>query len=492
MANRKPTDFKFARWTGSANGVAQVLLLLLLFGGISYFGAQYFNRVDLSRQHRYSLSPETAAYLAQLKRPVQIYVTITSDHEDPNLESLYNDVRGLLREYEYAARTADGRMIDVEFINIYQQRTRASFLAKEYGVEQSDLILLVSGDKQRVVFPNDLYVTEGRERAQFQGEKILTAAVLDVAGDDQEKLYFITGHGEMHIDTVDPIRGLSQLADTLRHRNFAVASLDLSKVREIPADADMVLLISPQGPLLPHEQELLRQYMSNQAGRLLVMVDPARRHGLEDLFFDWGVMVDDVIVLDKGPDFLATGNDLLLRRFGDHEITRTLIDNQIPIITGFCRSVRPDPGRPLTDSLQVQALIGTSEDSWGERTFNQEGKYDPGVDLPGPLSVATVSERQVSSQLGINIPGGRLLVFGTSDFIANNRIGALGNLTLFLNAINWATGRDSMVNIPPRPIETVQVVLSREATNQLRLSLLAFFPGAVALCGVVIYWIRRK
>src|SRR5690606_9988400 len=141
MANRKPTDFKFARWTGSANGVAQVLLLLLLFGGISYFGAQYFNRVDLSRQHRYSLSPETAAYLAQLKRPVQIYVTITSDHEDPNLESLYNDVRGLLREYEYAARTADGRMIDVEFINIYQQRTRASFLAKEYGVEQSDLIL---------------------------------------------------------------------------------------------------------------------------------------------------------------------------------------------------------------------------------------------------------------------------------------------------------------------------------------------------------------
>lgn len=489
----KMTDFKFARWVSNTNLYAQAILFLLLFAGASYFASHYFTRIDLSRQHRYSLSPETSAYLGQLDRSVKIYVTITNDYEDSNMESLYNDVRGLLREYEYAARTPDGSLIEVEFVNIYQQRGKANLLAEQFGVQQSDLILLVSGEKQRIVFPNELYVTEDRERKKFQGEKILTGAILDVASDQQKKLYFITGHGEMRIDHVDPVRGLSQLGDALRHRNFEVATLDLSTVKAVPADADMVLLISPQGPVLPREEEILRQYMTNEAGRLLVMIDPRRRHGMEDLFFDWGILVDDVIVLDKGPDFLASGNDLLLRRFGDHEITRTLIDNQIPVMVGFCRSVRPDPGRAMTDSLQVQPLIGTSEnDSWGERTFTEGGKYDPGVDLPGPLSVATVSERQVSSQLAINIPGGRLVAFGTSDFVSNNRIGTLGNLTLFLNTINWATGRDSMVNIPPRPIDTMQLALSREKTNQLRLTMLVFFPGAAAFCGIIIYWVRRK
>src|SRR5690606_9070233 len=156
---------------------------------------------------------------------------------------------------------------------------------------------------------------------------------------------------------------------------------------------------------------------------------------------------------------------------GDHPITRTLIDNQIPIIAGHSRTIRPDPGRPIGDSLQVSPLIGTSETSWGERSYSRGGtmQYDEGVDLPGPLSVAIISERTVSSILPINMPGGRLIVFGYSDFISINRISALGNLTIFLNAVNSATARDNLINIPPRPISTVQLVLSREETDKLRL-----------------------
>lgn len=490
----KLTDFKYARWATTSHLLAQGVLCILLFAGGSYLASQYFYREDMTRQHRYSLSPETEAYLNQLERSVKVYVTIAPDQEDENLESLFNDVKGLLREYEYASRSAPNGGVDVEFVNVYQQRGKANFLAEEYGIEQSDLILLVSGDKRRTIFPNDLYVTEGRERKQFQGERILTGAMLDVSSDEQKKLYFIRGHGEMRIDNVDPAQGISQLADALRHRNFDLETLDLSTVSEVPSDADMLLLISPKGPILPQEEEILRQYMSDQAGRLMIMLDPGRRHGMEDLFFDWGVLVDDVVVLDTGPDFLASGGDLLLRRFGDHAITRTLIDNQIPVMVGLSRSIRPDPGRPIADSLVVQPLIGTSEGSWGERNYSGGGdvSFEQGVDLPGPLSVATVSERQFSSHLPISIPGGRLMVFGTSDFVSNNRIGALGNLTLFLNAINWATDRDSMVNIPPRPIDSMQLVLSREKTNRLRLSMLVLFPGVAAFCGIIVYWIRRK
>lgn len=490
----KPTDFKFARWAATSNFFAQAVLVLFLFVGSSYLASQYFHRVDLSQQHRYSLSPETVAYLGQLERSVKIYVTITGDHGDSDMEGLYNDVRGLLREYQYATRNSNHGRIEVEFVNIYQQRGKASLLAERYGVQEADIILLVSGDERRIVFPNDLYETVARERKRFRGEKVLTGAVLDVSSEDRKKLYFVSGHGERHITDVDPVRGLSQLGDALRYRNFELRHLDLSTVSRVPNDADLVLIIAPQGPLLPQEEEVLRQYLSNQAGRVMIMLDPGRRHGMDDLFFDWGVLADDVVVLDTGPDFLATGGDLLLRRFGDHPITRTLIDNQIPVMVGYCRSVRPDPGRPLTDSLHVQPLIGTSEDSWGERSYRQGGemRFDEEVDLPGPLSIATVSERTVSSHMSISIPGGRLVVFGTSDFVTNNRIGALGNLTLFLNAVNWATDRDSVVNIPARPVDSMKLILSQEATNKLRLSMLVLFPGVAAIGGIIVYWIRRK
>ncbi len=490
----KSTDFKYARWGATINFFAQAFLFLLLFIGANHLASQYFHRADLTQQHRYSLSAETNAYLGQLDRSVKVYVTITGDHDDSDMSGLFNDVRGLLREYEYASRASPDARIEVEFVNIYQQRGKASLLAERYGVEQADIILMVSGDKRRIIFPDDLYETEGRQRKKFRGEKVLTGAILDVSSDEQKKLYFVSGHGQMRVSDVDPVRGISQLGDALRHRNFRLADLDLSAVSKVPDDAAMVLIIAPQGPLLPQEEEILRQYLSNQAGRVMIMLDPGRRHGMDDLFFDWGVLVDDVVVLDSGPDFLASGGDLLLRRFGEHPITQTLINNQIPVMVGLSRSVRPDPGRPLTDALQVQPLIGTSENSWGERSYTQGGtmRFDQGTDLPGPLSIATVSERTVSSQLPINIPGGRLVVFGTSDFITNNRIGSLGNLTLFLNAINWATDRDSVVNIPARPVDQMQLVLSRENTNQLRLSMLVFFPGVAALCGIVVYWIRRK
>ena len=492
--DKKAADFKIARWSAVAGLYIQALLFLLLFAGSSYLAVKYFTRTDFTQKQRYSLSAETRAYLQNLERPVKVFVTINPDTDDDAMESLFTDVRNLLREYEYATRGSARGGIEVEFVNVFQQRGKARLLAEEYGINQSDLILLVSGEKQRIIFPNDLYVTAERKRKHFQGEKMLTAAILDVSSEEQKKLYFIGGHGEMRLDDVNPIRGVSQMADALRQRNFQLLTLDLSQVEEVPKDADMLFLLSPGAALLAQEEEILRQYMTNEAGRLMVMLDPGRRHGMDELFYEWGVMVDDVVILDTGPDFLAGGGDILLRRFGEHPITRTLLNNQIPIIAGHTRSIRLDPGRPLGDSLQVSPLIGTSDSSWGERNYSQGGTmtYNENVDLPGPLSVATVSERTVSSNLPINLPGGRLIVFGNSDFISNNRISALGNLTLFLNAVNWATDRDNLINIPPRPIDTVQLVLSREETNKLRWPLLALFPGIAAFCGIVVYWIRRK
>jgi hypothetical protein len=155
--------------------------------------------------------------------------------------------------------------------------------------------------------------------------------------------------------------------------------------------------------------------------------------------------------------------------------------------------VRADPAAARDPRLRVTQIIGTSEQSWAERDYRTQNpvQFDQGRDLKGPITIATVSTRTSSTELGINIPGGRFVVFGNSDFITNNRLRAFGNRTLFFNSINWALARNNLLNIATRPLESYQVVMSERDLNRT-LIYYAMIPGAVAALGLLIFLIRRR
>jgi hypothetical protein len=482
-------SFQSNRYVRIVNLFLQALLIILLFVGINYLGMKYFERIDMTRNRVYSLSAESLSYLHELQEPVRVIVTITEEEGDPELARAYQDVRSVLREFKYATRgNPDGR-IDVEFLNVYQQRRRAEML----GVEEPNIVLFLAGEKRKAVFANDLYKTENRQTGELQGEKAFMAAILDVSSNQRPVLYFLTGHGEMRLTDVSPLRGLSQLEAALRMRNYEMREFELATSRRVPEDAAMVLIVSPQTALLPVEQEALRQYLSVDAGRVFIILDPAKSHGLDDLFFEWGILADDVLVIEADPNYRVEGGDLLVKRMADHPATQVLVDNQIPVLSGPARSVRADPGRPLDESLTVTELMATSKASWGERGyFNQESlSFDPAIDLRGPIKLGSIAERRVDSRLGISLPGGRLIVLGTSDLLSNNRIGAFGNLTLVLNAITWALGREDLLNIPSRTTEKLQLMISQEQLTYTRLGIQFAPPLIVALFGILVLLRRR-
>ncbi|RKX33516.1 MAG: ABC transporter [Verrucomicrobia bacterium] len=482
-------SFQANRYVRAINLFLQALLIITLFAGINYLGMKYFERIDMTRNRVYSLSAESLSYLKQLQEPVRAIVTITEEEGDPDLARIYKDVRSVLREFAYATRGNPNGRIEVEFLNVYRQRRRAELL----GVEEPNMVLFLAGEKRKAVFANDLYKTRDRRPSQFQGEKAFMAAILDVSSNQRPVLYFLTGHGEMRLADVSPLRGLSQIEAALRVRNYEMREFELITSRRVPEDAAMVFIISPQTALLPVEQEALRQYLSANAGRILIILDPAKSHGIEDLFFEWGILADDVLVVEADPNFRVEGGDLLVRRLAEHPATQVLVDNQIPVLSGPARSVRADPGRPLDESLTVTELMATSDASWGERGyFNQEGiSFDAASDLRGPIKLGSIAERRVDSRLGISLPGGRLIVLGTSDLLSNNRIGAFGNLTLVLNTITWALGREDLLNIPSRTTEKLQLMISQEQLTYTRLGIQFGPPLFVALLGVLVLLRRR-
>lgn len=491
-------SFRAARWVRTLNLVLQALLFLTLFGGLNYLARNHAWRYDLTHHRRHSLSPETLSYLRNLQRPVRIVVTLTEDTENTEAAQAFRDVRGLLREYSYATEADLNRRISVDYLDVYQRRREADQL----GITDPNRIVLLCGDKRRVVSPVELYRVENGEKKAFQGEQAITSAILDVSSPERKKIYFLAGHGELSPEDVDPGRGLSVLRDELRQRNFDIDSLNLGYLRRIPADAALIVGIAPQGRFQPLEEELLRQYLSANAGRLILLLAPGQPHGLEDLLLDWGILVDDDVIFDTGADNMTEEGELLLRHLAPHPVTQTLLDFRLFPRIGPARSVRPDPGRSLGSGLTVTTLAATSTTAWGEVDYrsNTAHAFTPGVDIrpirgmppTDRLGVVVASERvSVRDNLPFSVRGGRLVVFGTGDLIANNRIADFANLNIFLSAVNWTVDRDTQFNIPARPIERFQLSLSAGELSRLRYSLLLGLPCIAAVLGLLVYWTRR-
>ena len=488
-----PDSFQANRWLRTINLVLQALLFLALFAGVNYLALRYTWRFDLTRNRFFSLSAETRSYIEQLKEPVHIVIAFETQPDSEDVAQARRDVISLVREYTYAARNAGQPRITSEELDVFQQTRRAAAL----GIDNKNVIVFVCGERRHYLSLADLYLMENREKRAFTGERAFTAALLNVTAPSRQKLYFLTGHGEMEPGNVSTDRGLSQLRDELRSRDFDIDVLDLAKSRHLPEDAAMLLAVAPLTPYLPEEQERLRDYLSNKAGRLLLALNPGPTQGLDQLLQDWGVRAEDVLLLDTDPQEKTEGGDLILRRFAVHPITQLLVSNQITLLASRMRVVRPDPNRPADPTLKLTSLIGASPSAWGERSWHAAtAQYDRGIDLKGTtnapsLPVAVVSERVTAANLPFNVRGGRLTVLGSSDFLANSHLDG-GNLVLARNAINWATERDAQLNIPPRPVTKFQLSLSQTELGKLRLGLLLVVPGAVALLGLCVYWSRRS
>jgi hypothetical protein len=492
-------SFRAARWIRLANLILQAVLFVTLFAGLNYLASSYsWGRLDLTRGGRYSLSPETMAFLKDLTSPVSIVVTTKEAEANPEL-------RGLLREYVYATEDIPGK-VTVDYLDVYERHREA----QQLGVEESNLILLRSNASHRILGADELYHLVRGERLEFQGEQVLTSAILDLSTGVRKKIYFLVGHDELRPDDSEVTTGLSAARDYLTQRNFDVKQLELSVTRRIPEDASLLIAVSPQKPYSPFETELLRQFLRARAGRLILFLAPTTRSpmlpsslGLEPLLQDWGVVADNDRIYDNGPQNVTEDGDLILREFLPHPVTQSLLNAPAPSLRiGPARSIAPDLARAAGLGLDVVTLAATSPSAWGEVNdrFTGVATYHAGVDIharpganpPGRLGVAVASEPVTTRHnLLFSVPRGRLVVFGTGDLIDNVRFANAGVLDILMGAVNWMVDRTTQLKVAPHPIQRFELSLSERELSNLRRTLLFALPGLAALLGLVVYWTRR-
>jgi ABC-type uncharacterized transport system involved in gliding motility auxiliary subunit len=261
-----------------------------------------------------------------------------------------------------------------------------------------------------------------------------------------------------------------------------VAELDLRPGGIVPKDATTLVLPGPRRSLTIEETGVLRSYLANGGG-LFVLIDPNPPADVRRVLTELGVTIEDGTLID--PDSHVVPNldvPLVGRAKNGFALAQTYFPGATAII--------PNPEMPR--ELDIAALVWTSEASWLERDDRNADAptFDPETDRKGPFAIGVLVPASASEEGGAS-QGGRLAIFGDSDFATNRHFQNGNNGDLFVSVVSWVTADKRLVTVERKNLNLRRLILSPEAARLVNLSSIGLLPLILFVAGGHLWWRRR-
>jgi len=453
------------------NALLATLAMLAIVGMVNVLAVRYPIRIDLTENRIFTLAPQSQEVVQSLKQPVKVWVFL------PNANPVD---RELLENYRRHSPQFSYEFVDPQ---------AKPGVAKAFNVQSLGEVYLETGGNRRFV--------QSIASGEALSERKLTNGLAQLSSTQQQKVYFLQGHGE-RIPEATGKGGLSQAAGKLKEVSYVPLPLNLAENPKVPEDASVVVVAGAQRPLLDKELEALRTYTSGKGG-LLLMVDPQTDPKLDKLLSDWGIKVSDRLVIDPAGQASGLGPGVtIVNQYGDHPITR-----------GFGNGISFYPlARPLETSkiagIDGATLLYTSNRTTAQRIgATGELKFDPATDPKGPFNIGMALTRSIPSEDSTPTPSPtpspaaakpqfRLVVIGNSSFATDGLFEQQLNGDLFLNATTWLSQRDDEVmSIRPREATNRRIVLSPEQVISVSLISMLLLPLIGFGTATAVWWKRR-
>lgn len=451
MAMNARTRRRLALQSGAF--VALLLAAAVLLGYLAWKGRVQW---DITQNARNSLAPESRALLQQIEGPVT--VTVYATPQDPQPGDLRKRLRDFLGRYQNVKPDFHVSFVDPE---------ADPAAARTAGIQvNGEMVVQYRGRSERF--------------SPFQVNEHSFASLLQrLARRTQVLVAALDGHGERRLDGVAN-HDLGQFGRELESKGFKLLNLNLAVAQQVPANAALLLIASPQVELLPGEMGKILAYVE-RGGNLLWLLDPEPLRGLDTLAEKLGLQFSSGVVVD--PEARRMGAPVtwaLANAYGSHPVTRNFSLNTVfpmarQLATGEESGWRATP--------VVEAAPG----GWVESgILDDKVAFDPQRDIRGPIVVALALERNRNEREQ------RVMVVGSGSFIANAFLGNAANLDLALNMMNWLAGEEGLVSIQPRAVRDGRLELSRPWITAISIGCLVALPLAFFAAAALIGWRRRR
>jgi ABC-type uncharacterized transport system involved in gliding motility auxiliary subunit len=302
--------------------------------------------------------------------------------------------------------------------------------------------------------------------------------------------------------------GMAKARHGLETLNYAVEKVSLVQGTDVLSRCTVLVVAGPKVALLPTEVALVHNYLT--AGRnAFFMLEPFVLTGLEPVLREYGVVLDDTIVIDEASHFWADVSSPAVTSYNRHQVTRDLPLTFYP----GARSLSPTPER--LPGVAVTPIVNSSRTSYGETTPDR-AEFDPARDLPGPLTLMAIINRRPSTSSDIAVlPSGqqdssmaartgntdgmsaplagrsRIAVVGDADFATNSFFHILGNGNLFLNTVHYLAAQENLIGIEPRTYDLPRVNLTNRQMKGTFFLSVVLLPALLAVMGTAVWWKQR-
>lgn len=316
-------NVKNKKWFDILSLVIWLALIIL----VNFIGSNFFNRLDLTEEKRYTLNESSRERLENLDEVVFVRVYLEGD-----LPTEFRELRNATKEMLDDFRAYAGENIQYEFINpsespdekerveVYQELTRQ-------GLQYTN-IRLQTGDKmsEQIVFPGAILSFKGREtpiqllKSQTgateqqmitnsiqQLEYEFMSAIDKITSTYKKKVAFIEGNGELSaLETADSKRALEEF--------YEVSRIKIDQNLDALEGQDAIIIARPDSAYDERDKFIIDQFIMN-GGKVIWFIDPvfARmdslrkstmtmglvlEHNLEDQLFHYGARLNGDLVMD--------------------------------------------------------------------------------------------------------------------------------------------------------------------------------------------------
>jgi hypothetical protein len=456
--------------------------------------------IDLTHDRAFSLSSGTENIVKALDRPISFTVFIgNSEQSSRQLDR----VTQMLALY----KAANPSKVRVDYLDPNKDIKEFEALAgrvPDVVASPGGGIVLAYGEGQAVplalISVAELFESQGsrfeprpdRFVSTFNGEDVVTSALIRLREGKKTKIAFTTGHDEPSTGELDPSRpGLGLWRARLASVGTDVVETNLL-ASDLPNDVTLLVICGPRRPFQTDEIDRIKAFIV-RGGQLILLLGNAEPSGLEDLLRTYNVELGKGLVVDPRLNYYSRPF-LIFAPISPGSVNQPIVDslggryvmmpNSAPI------EALGGPPRPGTSPTQkgpntgVTALpfLKSGPESWVESTPKVGPVVkDAGKDTPGPanLGVAVFVRPATPAEK----PTPRMVVYSSAG-AADNQVVRLqpDNLDMLMNSIHWLRGRPEMIGIAAKTHESL--MFAADPGLRLRLVMVPTLLAVVIIVGL--------
>ncbi|MGA0557280.1 gliding motility-associated ABC transporter substrate-binding protein GldG [Larkinella sp. VNQ87] len=335
-------------------------IVLAALVAVNLLSSFLFFRVDLTEEGRYTLSDATQNLLANLDDDIHVNVYLTGNLP-PGFKRLETSIRETLAEFQARTdQTLTYRFIDPTANPNEKERTAFQTQLLQKGLTPTNLNFSSEGNQrtEQLIYPWAIVSYQGRELPVLllrgnrtnSAEEQLNQSIENVEYELASAIRRLTvkkkkllGVAVSYTD-VEPLR-MSDILATLQEF-YVIKLIDLQASRDL-VGLDGLIVPKPDRPFSEADKYKIDQFVVN-GGKALFFVDGLKidsigREGtyaqplnlnLNDLFFRWGVRVNNDIIKDLSCALIP----LNVGNMGDKPNVQLLPWRFFPLINNFGRN----------------------------------------------------------------------------------------------------------------------------------------------------------